>query len=160
MSFDIYQLLILLLFEIFNSVFGFACQVLVYKKLLIIVNCWSFQASELQTTMMETMEAVELEKQKHNNTRMEALTRLMKLEVFCYSFLNTCLTFISMVIWLIIVVLKIFFKFISTLLSVIWLHIISSSLSLWLSSSLIMYNVLLSPSCNFLFVQHANFLCT
>ncbi|XP_057987691.1 golgin candidate 2-like isoform X2 [Hevea brasiliensis] len=38
------------------------------------------EASELQTTMMETMEAVELEKQKHNNTRMEALARLAKLE--------------------------------------------------------------------------------
>ncbi|KDP41144.1 hypothetical protein JCGZ_03635 [Jatropha curcas] len=38
------------------------------------------EASELQTTMMETMEAVELEKQKHNNTRMEALPRLAKLE--------------------------------------------------------------------------------
>lgn len=31
--------------------------------------------------MMETMEAVELEKQKHNSTRMETLTRLAKLEV-------------------------------------------------------------------------------
>lgn len=30
---------------------------------------------------METMEAVELEKQKHNNTRMEVLARLAKLEV-------------------------------------------------------------------------------
>ena len=40
------------------------------------------QASELQMTMMETMEAVELEKQKHNNTRMEALARVAKLEVF------------------------------------------------------------------------------
>ncbi|KAL0380156.1 UNVERIFIED_CONTAM: Golgin candidate 2 [Sesamum angustifolium] len=39
-----------------------------------------FEASELQTTMMETMEAVELEKQKHNDTRMEALARLSKLE--------------------------------------------------------------------------------
>ncbi|KAK4414198.1 Golgin candidate 2 [Sesamum alatum] len=38
------------------------------------------EASELQTTMMETMEAVELEKQKHNDTRMEALARLAKLE--------------------------------------------------------------------------------
>ncbi|KAL0429547.1 UNVERIFIED_CONTAM: Golgin candidate 2 [Sesamum radiatum] len=38
------------------------------------------EASELQTTMMETMEAVELEKQKHNDTRMEALARLSKLE--------------------------------------------------------------------------------
>ncbi|XP_071901758.1 golgin candidate 2-like [Coffea arabica] len=38
------------------------------------------EASELQTTTMETMEAVELEKQKHNNTRMEALARLAKLE--------------------------------------------------------------------------------
>ncbi|XVF12211.1 hypothetical protein REPUB_Repub08aG0095400 [Reevesia pubescens] len=38
------------------------------------------EASELQTTMMEMMEAVELEKQKHNNTRMEALQRLAKLE--------------------------------------------------------------------------------
>ncbi|KAL9170250.1 hypothetical protein ABFS82_04G132600 [Erythranthe guttata] len=38
------------------------------------------EASELQTTMMETMEAVELEKQKHNSTRMEALARLSKLE--------------------------------------------------------------------------------
>ncbi|KAK9091651.1 hypothetical protein Sjap_024828 [Stephania japonica] len=39
------------------------------------------EASELQTSMMETMNAAELEKQKHNNTRMEALTRLAKLEV-------------------------------------------------------------------------------
>ncbi|GKV23668.1 hypothetical protein SLEP1_g33372 [Rubroshorea leprosula] len=39
------------------------------------------EASELQTTMMEMMEAVELEKQKHNNTRMEALQLLAKLEV-------------------------------------------------------------------------------
>ncbi|KAK7320187.1 hypothetical protein RJT34_04923 [Clitoria ternatea] len=38
------------------------------------------EASQLQSTMMETMEAVELEKQKHNNTRMEVLTRLAKLE--------------------------------------------------------------------------------
>ncbi|XP_030455426.1 golgin candidate 2 [Syzygium oleosum] len=38
------------------------------------------EASELQTTMIETMEAVEVEKQKHNNTRMEALARLAKLE--------------------------------------------------------------------------------
>ncbi|KAF2309098.1 hypothetical protein GH714_000466 [Hevea brasiliensis] len=38
------------------------------------------EASELQTTMMETMEAVDLEKRKHNNTRMEALARLAKLE--------------------------------------------------------------------------------
>ncbi|CAL5215340.1 unnamed protein product [Lathyrus oleraceus] len=38
------------------------------------------EASHLQSTMMETMEAVELEKQKHNNTRMEILTRLAKLE--------------------------------------------------------------------------------
>ncbi|GMI96369.1 golgin candidate 2 [Hibiscus trionum] len=38
------------------------------------------EASELQTTTMEMMDAVELEKQKHNNTRMEALQRLAKLE--------------------------------------------------------------------------------
>ncbi|KAI4329998.1 hypothetical protein MLD38_028313 [Melastoma candidum] len=38
------------------------------------------EASELQTIMMETLEAAELEKQKHNNTRMEAFTRLAKLE--------------------------------------------------------------------------------
>ncbi|GER32408.1 Golgin candidate [Striga asiatica] len=38
------------------------------------------EASELQSTMMETMEAVELEKQKHKNTRMEALARLAELE--------------------------------------------------------------------------------
>ncbi|KAL2482333.1 golgin candidate 2 [Forsythia ovata] len=38
------------------------------------------EASELQTTMMEIMEAADLEKQKHNNTRMEALVRLSKLE--------------------------------------------------------------------------------
>uniref|UniRef100_A0A5B7B5F3 Putative golgin candidate 2 n=1 Tax=Davidia involucrata TaxID=16924 RepID=A0A5B7B5F3_DAVIN len=38
------------------------------------------EASELQTSTMEMMEAVELEKQKHNNTRMEALTRLAKFE--------------------------------------------------------------------------------
>ncbi|GMH01078.1 hypothetical protein Nepgr_002917 [Nepenthes gracilis] len=38
------------------------------------------EASELQSTMMEMMDAVDLEKQKHNNTRMEALSRLAKLE--------------------------------------------------------------------------------
>ncbi|CAL1369765.1 unnamed protein product [Linum trigynum] len=38
------------------------------------------EASELQTNMMETMEAADLEKQKHNYTRMEALARLGKLE--------------------------------------------------------------------------------
>ncbi|XVF53794.1 hypothetical protein PTKIN_Ptkin05aG0127400 [Pterospermum kingtungense] len=38
------------------------------------------EASELQTTTMEMMEAVELEKQKHNNTRMEVLQRLARLE--------------------------------------------------------------------------------
>ncbi|GMY23953.1 golgin candidate 2 [Fagus crenata] len=38
------------------------------------------EASELQTTMMETLDAVDLEKQKHNNTRREALARLSKLE--------------------------------------------------------------------------------
>ncbi|KAH0452093.1 hypothetical protein IEQ34_019392 [Dendrobium chrysotoxum] len=38
------------------------------------------EASELQTSMIETMEAVELEKQKHNSTRMEALARLAELE--------------------------------------------------------------------------------
>ncbi|KAK1302762.1 Golgin candidate 2 [Acorus calamus] len=38
------------------------------------------EASELQTSMMETMDAVELEKQKHNSTRMEALERLAELE--------------------------------------------------------------------------------
>ncbi|MED6109170.1 hypothetical protein PIB30_031172 [Stylosanthes scabra] len=38
------------------------------------------EASQLQTSMMETMEAAELEKQKHNNTRMEVLARLAKLE--------------------------------------------------------------------------------
>ncbi|XP_057474288.1 golgin candidate 2-like [Actinidia eriantha] len=38
------------------------------------------EASELQNTMMEMMDAAELEKQKHNNTRMEALTRMAKLE--------------------------------------------------------------------------------
>lgn len=38
------------------------------------------EASQLQSTMMETMDAVELEKQKHNNTRMEVLARLAKLE--------------------------------------------------------------------------------
>ncbi|KAL2342348.1 hypothetical protein Fmac_003633 [Flemingia macrophylla] len=38
------------------------------------------EASQLESTMMETMEAVDLEKQKHNNTRMEVLARLAKLE--------------------------------------------------------------------------------
>ncbi|KAK4752567.1 hypothetical protein SAY87_021365 [Trapa incisa] len=38
------------------------------------------EASELQNIMIETMDAVDQEKQKHNNTRMEALTRLAKLE--------------------------------------------------------------------------------
>ncbi|KAL6552494.1 hypothetical protein OROHE_007858 [Orobanche hederae] len=50
------------------------------------------EASELQTTMMETMEAVELEKQKHNNTRMEALARLAKLEVHISNSANANLT--------------------------------------------------------------------
>ncbi|KAG8066488.1 hypothetical protein GUJ93_ZPchr0004g39852 [Zizania palustris] len=39
------------------------------------------EASELQTSMIETMEAVEMEKQRHHSTRMEALVRLAKLEV-------------------------------------------------------------------------------
>ncbi|KAJ0547165.1 putative Golgin subfamily A member 5 protein [Helianthus annuus] len=38
------------------------------------------EASQLQMTLMETMDAVDLEKQKHNNTRMEALMKLAKLE--------------------------------------------------------------------------------
>lgn len=38
------------------------------------------EASQLESTMMETMEAVDLEKQKHNNTRMEVLALLAKLE--------------------------------------------------------------------------------
>ncbi|KAL6178225.1 hypothetical protein ACLB2K_049744 [Fragaria x ananassa] len=38
------------------------------------------EASELQMTMMETMEAADIEKQKHNSTRMEAFVRLAKLE--------------------------------------------------------------------------------
>ena len=33
-------------------------------------------------SMIETLEAVEKEKEKHNSTRMEALARLAKLEVF------------------------------------------------------------------------------
>ena len=41
-----------------------------------------FQASELQTSMIETMEAVEIEKQRHHSTRMEALARLARLEVY------------------------------------------------------------------------------
>ncbi|KAF5730315.1 hypothetical protein HS088_TW20G00688 [Tripterygium wilfordii] len=38
------------------------------------------RASDLQTSMMESMEAFEREKQKHNNTRMEAFVLLAKLE--------------------------------------------------------------------------------
>ncbi|KAM7267105.1 hypothetical protein ACFE04_009271 [Oxalis oulophora] len=38
------------------------------------------EASKLQTTMVQAMKAAELEKQKHNNTRMEALGVLAKLE--------------------------------------------------------------------------------
>ncbi|XP_047330566.1 golgin candidate 2 [Impatiens glandulifera] len=38
------------------------------------------EASELQKTMTETMDAADVEKQKHNNTRMEALARVAKLE--------------------------------------------------------------------------------
>ncbi|XP_057951636.1 golgin candidate 2 [Malania oleifera] len=38
------------------------------------------EASELQTSTMEMIEAVEKEKEKHNNTRMEVLARLAKLE--------------------------------------------------------------------------------
>ncbi|TVU16400.1 hypothetical protein EJB05_39959 [Eragrostis curvula] len=39
------------------------------------------EASELQTSMIETMEAVEVEKQRHHSTRMEALASLARLEV-------------------------------------------------------------------------------
>ncbi|XP_062184820.1 golgin candidate 2-like isoform X2 [Phragmites australis] len=39
------------------------------------------EASELQTSMIETMEAMEVEKQRHHSTRMEALARLARLEV-------------------------------------------------------------------------------
>ncbi|KAL6651902.1 hypothetical protein ACP70R_010827 [Stipagrostis hirtigluma subsp. patula] len=39
------------------------------------------EASELQTSMIETMEAMEIEKQRHHSTRMEALARLARLEV-------------------------------------------------------------------------------
>ncbi|NP_001145289.1 Golgin candidate 2-like [Zea mays] len=39
------------------------------------------EASELQTSMIETLEAVEIEKQRHHSTRMEALARLARLEV-------------------------------------------------------------------------------
>ncbi|XP_043696177.1 golgin candidate 2-like [Telopea speciosissima] len=38
------------------------------------------EASELQMSMMDAMEAVDLEKLKHNNTRMEALELLVKFE--------------------------------------------------------------------------------
>ncbi|RID51791.1 hypothetical protein BRARA_H02433 [Brassica rapa] len=38
------------------------------------------EAAELQTNMMETLDAADLEKQKHNNTRMEAFSRLAGLE--------------------------------------------------------------------------------
>ncbi|XP_009149263.1 golgin candidate 2 [Brassica rapa] len=38
------------------------------------------EAAELQTNMMETLEAADLEKQKHNNTRMEVFSRLAGLE--------------------------------------------------------------------------------
>ncbi|KAL5647760.1 hypothetical protein ACJX0J_042115, partial [Zea mays] len=38
-------------------------------------------ASELETSMIETLEAVEIEKQKHHSTRMEALARLARLDV-------------------------------------------------------------------------------
>ncbi|KAJ0981338.1 hypothetical protein J5N97_009593 [Dioscorea zingiberensis] len=38
------------------------------------------EATELQTSMVETMEAVEIEKLKHKSTRMEALALLAKLE--------------------------------------------------------------------------------
>ena len=43
-----------------------------------------FQASELQTSMIETLEAAEIEKQRHHSTRMEALARLARLEVYAY----------------------------------------------------------------------------
>ncbi|CAG7899649.1 unnamed protein product [Brassica rapa] len=38
------------------------------------------EASELQTNMMETLDAADLEKQKHNNTRMEVFSHLAGLE--------------------------------------------------------------------------------
>lgn len=47
----------------------------------LVLPSFLLQASELQTTMMETLEAVDFEKQKHNNTRREAFARLAKLEV-------------------------------------------------------------------------------
>lgn len=51
------------------------------EKILERANQQAQEALELQNSMMETMEAVELEKQKHNSTRMEALGRLAKLEI-------------------------------------------------------------------------------
>jgi hypothetical protein len=41
-----------------------------------------FQASQLQVNTTETIEAVELEKKRHYSTRMEALARVAKLEVY------------------------------------------------------------------------------
>ncbi|KAG8083812.1 hypothetical protein GUJ93_ZPchr0012g19168 [Zizania palustris] len=39
------------------------------------------EKEQAKTSMIETMEAVEMEKQRHHSTRMEALVRLAKLEV-------------------------------------------------------------------------------
>lgn len=47
----------------------------------VVLSSFLLQASRLQTTMMETLEAVDFEKRKHNNTRKEAFGRLAKLEV-------------------------------------------------------------------------------
>jgi hypothetical protein len=55
-----------------------------------------FQASELQTSMIETMEAVEIEKQRHHSTRMEALACLARLEVISLSTNDPHPTFTSL----------------------------------------------------------------
>lgn len=47
-----------------------------------------FQATQLLVNTTETIEAVELEKKRHNSTRMEALFRVAKLEVFTYMCYN------------------------------------------------------------------------
>ncbi|KAG8484144.1 hypothetical protein CXB51_022889 [Gossypium anomalum] len=62
-----------ILYIVSNRVFDFS-------RALMACNLLTSVRLQLQTTTMEMMDAVELEKQKHNNTRMEALQRLAKLE--------------------------------------------------------------------------------
>jgi hypothetical protein len=67
---------------LFGLIYVIPVRLISRKCSLINISLDIFQASELQTSMIEAMEAVEVEKQRHHSTRMEALARLARLEVY------------------------------------------------------------------------------